>query len=179
MYPALAIAEKFREKDPDGKIIYAGYPGGFEHGVVPKYGYEMVDIDTRWFERGSVKELSKFTWHVLNGIRQARKFLKEFKPDLIIGTGGFVCFPVIFAGKKLGIKCYVHEQNAFPGLSNRTLEKYVRKIFLGFKEGGEYFSDKRSHCKYKLQSSREHALPMDNLSCPALQAGSRKTCFPL
>ncbi len=142
VYPALAIAEKFREKDPDGKIIYAGYPGGFEHGVVPKYGYEMVDIDTRWFERGSVKELSKFTWHVLNGIRQARKFLKEFKPDLIIGTGGFVCFPVIFAGKKLGIKCYVHEQNAFPGLSNRTLEKYVRKIFLGFKEGGEYFSDK-------------------------------------
>ncbi|MBR5740735.1 MAG: UDP-N-acetylglucosamine--N-acetylmuramyl-(pentapeptide) pyrophosphoryl-undecaprenol N-acetylglucosamine transferase, partial [Firmicutes bacterium] len=142
VYPALAIAEKFREKDPDGRIIYAGYPGGFEHGVVPKYGYEMVDIDTRWYERGSVIELLKFGWHVTNGIRQARKFLKEFKPDLIIGTGGFVCFPVIFAGHRLGIRCYVHEQNAFPGLSNRKLEKYVRKIFLGFKEGGEYFTDK-------------------------------------
>ncbi len=142
VYPALAIAEKFREKDPQGKIIYAGYPGGFEHGVVPKYGYEMVDIDTRWYERGSIIELFKFGWHVTNGIRQARKFLKEFKPDLIIGTGGFVCFPVIFAGNRLGIKCYVHEQNAFPGLSNRKLEKYVRKIFLGFREGGEYFSDK-------------------------------------
>ena len=142
VYPALAIAEKFREKDPEGKIIYAGYPGGFEHGVVPKYGYEMVDIDTRWFDKGSVTELIKFGCHVLNGIRQARKFLKEFKPDLIIGTGGFVCFPVIFAGKRLGIKCYIHEQNAFPGLSNRKLEKYVRKIFLGFKEGGEFFNDK-------------------------------------
>ncbi|MBR5739803.1 MAG: UDP-N-acetylglucosamine--N-acetylmuramyl-(pentapeptide) pyrophosphoryl-undecaprenol N-acetylglucosamine transferase, partial [Firmicutes bacterium] len=98
--------------------------------------------DTRWYERGSVIELLKFGWHVTNGIRQARKFLKEFKPDLIIGTGGFVCFPVIFAGHRLGIRCYVHEQNAFPGLSNRKLEKYVRKIFLGFKEGGEYFTDK-------------------------------------
>ncbi len=142
VYPALAIAEKFREKDPQGKIIYAGYPGGFEHGVVPGYGYEMVDIDTRWYERGSLKELIKFGWHVTNGIRQANKFLKDFRPDIIIGTGGFVCFPVIFAGHRLGIKCYVHEQNAFPGLSNRKLEKYVRKIFLGFKEGGEYFNDK-------------------------------------
>ena len=70
-----------------------------------------------------------------NGVLQSRKILKKFKPDLIIGTGGYVCFPVIFSGSKLGIPCYIHEQNAFPGLANRKLEKYVRKIYLGFKEG--------------------------------------------
>ena len=142
VYPAIAIADKFREKDPEVEILYIGYLDGFEKRVVPKAGYEMAEIDTRWVDRSSIKELGLTAYHVGRGIVQARKVLKKFKPDVIIGTGGFVCFPVIFSGHRLGITCYIHEQNAFPGLANRQLEKYVTRVFLGFEEGGEYFNSK-------------------------------------
>ena len=142
VYPAIAIADKFREKDPEGEILYVGYLDGFEKRVVPKAGYKMAEIDTRWVDRSSVKEMGLTAYHVGRGILQARKVLKKFRPDVIIGTGGFVCFPVLFSGHKLGIPCYIHEQNAFPGLANRQLEKYVTRIFLGFEEGGEFFADK-------------------------------------
>ncbi len=141
VYPAIAIADKFREKDPSGEVIYIGYLDGFEKRVVPKAGYELKEIDTRWVDRSSIKELALTAFHVGRGIVQARKVLKEFKPDVIIGTGGYVCFPVIFSGHRLGIPCYIHEQNAFPGLANRQVEKYVKKVFLGFEEGGKYFHD--------------------------------------
>ena len=142
VYPAIAIADKFREKDPEGEILYIGYLDGFEKRVVPNAGYELAEIDTRWVDRSNPKELALTAYHVGRGISQARKVLKKFKPDVIIGTGGFVCFPVIFSGSRLGIPCFIHEQNAFPGLANRKLEKYVDKIFLGFEEGGEFFEDK-------------------------------------
>ena len=142
VYPALAIADKFREKDPEGEVLYIGYMNGFEKGVVPKAGYELAEIDTHWIDRSSLKSLVPAAHHVGRGILQSRTILKEFKPDAIIGTGGYVCFPVIFAGHRLGIPCYIHEQNAFPGLANRRVEGYVRKVFLGFEEGGKYFRDK-------------------------------------
>ena len=142
VYPALAIADKFKEMDPEGEILYIGYKNGFEKNAVPKAGYRLEEIDTRWVSRSNAKEIFSTAYHVVKGIEQSRRILKKFKPDLVIGTGGYVCFPVIFSGHRLGIPCYIHEQNAFPGLANRKLEKYVRKIFLGFKEGGDYFSSK-------------------------------------
>ena len=142
VYPALAIADKFREKDPEGEVLYIGYMNGFEKDVVPKAGYELAEIDTHWIDRSSLKSLVPAAHHVGRGIVQSRKILKEFRPDAIIGTGGYVCFPVIFAGHQLGIPCYIHEQNAFPGLANRRVEGYVKKVFLGFEEGGKYFKDK-------------------------------------
>lgn len=142
VYPALAIADKFREMDPKGEILYIGYRRGFEKTAVPKAGYRLEEIDSRWVSRSNTKEIVLTGYHVGKGIIQSTKILKRFKPDAVIGTGGYVCFPVIFAAHRLGIPCYIHEQNAFPGLANRRLEKYVRKIFLGFKEGGEYFTDK-------------------------------------
>lgn len=142
VYPALAIADKFREMDPEGEILYMGYMNGFEKGVVPKAGYRLAEIDTHWIDRSKITKLAPSAYHVGKGISQSRKILKEFKPDAIIGTGGYVCFPVIFAGHSLEIPCYIHEQNAFPGLANRRVEKYVKKVFLGFEEGGKYFKDK-------------------------------------
>ena len=142
VYPALAIADKFREMDPDGEVIYIGYKNGFEKRAVPKAGYRLEEIDSRWVNRSNAKEIFLTGYHVGNGIIQSTRILKKFRPDAVIGTGGYVCFPVIFAASRLGIPCYIHEQNAFPGLANRRLEKYVRRIFLGFEEGGEYFTDK-------------------------------------
>lgn len=142
VYPAIAIADKFMEKNPENEILYIGYRDGFEKRVVPGAGYRLAEIDTRWVDRSSIKEMFLTAYHVINGIFQAKKVLKDFKPDIIIGTGGYVCFPVIYSAHKLGIPCYLHEQNAFPGLANLKLEKYVEKIFLGFSDAKKYFSDK-------------------------------------
>ena len=142
VYPAIAIADKFREKDPETDILYVGYMYGFEKDVVPKAGYRMEEIDTGWVDRSNPLKIIRTVRDVSRGIRGSRKILKKFRPDAVVGTGGFVCFPVIYAAQKLGIPCFIHEQNAFPGLANRQLEKYVRKIFLGFEEGGEFFKEK-------------------------------------
>ena len=142
VYPAIAIADKFKERDPDCEILYIGYMYGLEKTAVPKAGYELAEIDTSWIDRSNIVRLAHTARYVLIGIRQATKVLKKFRPDFIIGTGGFVCYPVILSGRRMGIPCYIHEQNAFPGLANRRLEKYVNKIFLGFEEGGELFKDK-------------------------------------
>ena len=72
VYPAIAIADKFREKDPDGEILYVGYLDGFEKRVVPKAGYKMAEIDTRWVDRSNIKELGLTAYHVGRGIIQAR-----------------------------------------------------------------------------------------------------------
>lgn len=139
IYPAIAIAQKFIEKDPEGEVLYVGCHEGFEKDLVPKAGLNLKLVDARWIDKKNPYQLLKTSARVMHGIIQARKVISDFKPDAIIGTGGYVCFPVIFAGAKKGIPCFIHEQNAFPGLANRRLEKYVEKVFLGFEEGKEYF----------------------------------------
>lgn len=142
IYPAIAIAQKFIENDPNGEVLYVGCHEGFEQDLVPKAGLNLKLVDARWIDKKNVYQLAKTSVRVCHGIIQAMKVIKDFKPDAIIGTGGYVCFPVIFAGAKRNIPCFIHEQNAFPGLANRKLEKYVKKVFLGFKEGEKYFADK-------------------------------------
>jgi UDP-N-acetylglucosamine--N-acetylmuramyl-(pentapeptide) pyrophosphoryl-undecaprenol N-acetylglucosamine transferase len=71
--------------------------------------------------------------------------MRRFRPDVVIGTGGFVCVPVMYAGHKYGARCYLHEQNAFPGVANKTLEKFAGKVFLGFPEASHYFHHPEKH----------------------------------
>lgn len=145
IYPALAIADKFKEMDQDTQILYIGCSEGIEKDVVPKSGYPMELVDARWLDRVNPKEVIKTGISVSRGVMESLKIIKKFDPDVIIGTGGYVCFPVLVAGHMKKKLCYLHEQNAFPGLANRTLEKYVKNIFLGFKEAGEYFKDPSKH----------------------------------
>lgn len=142
IYPALAIADKFKEMDPGTEILYVGNDEGIEKEVVPKSGYPMELVDARWLDKSSPWQLIKTGARVAKGILEASRVMRKFKPDVVIGTGGYVCFPVIVAGKRFGAKTFLHEQNAFPGLANRTLEKYVNKVFLGFPDAAKYFKDK-------------------------------------
>lgn len=141
IYPALAIADKFKEMDPNTEILYVGNDEGIEKEVVPKSGYPMELVDARWLDKSSPWQLIKTGARVAKGILEASRVMRKFKPDVVIGTGGYVCFPVIVAGKRFGAKTFLHEQNAFPGLANRTLEKYVNKVFLGFPDAAKYFKD--------------------------------------
>ena len=145
IYPAIAIADKIKEMEPDSEILYVGNEVGLEKEIVPKAGYDIKLVDSMWLDRSNPFELIRTLFVNHRGVRQALKIMKEFKPDVVVGTGGFVCVPVVIAGSRYGARCYIHEQNAYPGMANRLLEKSVKKVFMGFGEAGKYFKCPEKH----------------------------------
>ncbi len=145
IYPAIAIADKIKEKEPDSEILYIGNDIGLEKDIVPGTGYPMELVSAKWLDRRNIFKIFDTGFSTMRGIRQAYRIMKKFKPDAVIGTGGFVCVPVMYAAHRYGAKCYLHEQNAYPGVANRTLEKFADKVFLGFPEAGHYFHEPEKH----------------------------------
>lgn len=145
IYPALAIADKFKEMDPENEVLYIGDGNCMESTIVPDHGYEFRPIPAEEVNRSNPLKLAKTAVKNVAGIHEAKKIMKEFRPDIVIGTGGFVSFPVLYAGQSLGAKVYFHEQNAFPGLANRMLEKYASKVFLGFGSATSFFKYPEKH----------------------------------
>lgn len=145
IYPAIAIADKIKEKHPEGEILYVGNEIGLEKDIVPGTGYPLELVSAKWLDRKSPLKLLETGLTTGKGVLQALKIMRKFKPDVVIGTGGFVCVPVVFAGHLYGAKCYLHEQNAYPGVANRVLEKFVDKVFLGFPDAADYFKEPKKH----------------------------------
>ena len=144
IFPALAIADKIMEKDPASDILYIGMNMTMEGKIVPEHGYKFEQIPGRWFEKSPLGML-KLSYAVLKGITKSRKIIRDFEPDCVIGTGGYVSFPVIIASRLEKIPCYIHEQNAFPGSANRNLERFVNKVFLAYPEATSYFKQPQKH----------------------------------
>ena len=144
IYPALAIADKIMEREPDSEILYLGSYDGFEAELVPKRGYEYKIIPVRGIEVGENKFKAVFAAIKRNlaGIRATRKEIKRFKPDMVIGTGGYVSLPVIIAAKTMGIPSCIHEQNSYPGRGNLLMAKFANKILMGFNEASKVFPQK-------------------------------------
>ena len=142
IYPAISIANKIKEGYPDADILFIGTKGGMESNIVPKEGYPMRFITVNYLKRKLSLHNIKSAVVLLKGISEARKIIKDFKPHVVVGTGGFVCGPVVYAASKLKIKTIIHEQNVFPGLTNRILSRYVDKIALSFEEAEKYFKNK-------------------------------------
>ena len=145
IYPAVAIADKIKEKQPDAQILFVGTRKGLEKTLVPKNGYPIEFITVSGFDRRNMLKNIKTAADLVRGLAQAKKIIKEFKPDVVIGTGGYVCGPVVKTAAKMGIRTYIHEQNAFPGMTNKMLEPYVDKVFMGFEKAGEYFKHPDKH----------------------------------
>lgn len=145
IYPAVAIADKIKERYPDSEILFVGTEYGLEKNIVPDNGYPIEFITVSGFDRKHPLKNIEVMKKLSKGNKQARKIIKTFEPDVVIGTGGYVCGPVVRAAHKLGVRTYTHEQNAFPGVTNRLLEKYVEHIFLGFEEAQKYFKHKEKH----------------------------------
>lgn len=145
IYPAIAIADKIKEKEPDSEILYIGNEIGLEKDIVPGTGYPMELVSAKWLDRRNIFKIFDTGFSTMKGVYQASKIMKKFKPDVVIGTGGFVCVPVMYAGHQYGARCYLHEQNAYPGVANKTLEKFVNKVFLGFPDASHYFHEPEKH----------------------------------
>lgn len=137
--PGLAIAKKIIEKNNDAEIIFVGTQRGMETKLVPREGFELRLIRVRGFRRKLTLDTVKAVRDLFLGIMDARKIIKKEKPDLVIGTGGYVCGPVLYQAAKMGIPTLIHEQNAFPGVTNKILSRYVDKVAISFKEAEQFF----------------------------------------
>ena len=143
--PALAIAEIIKKHYPDCEIAFAGNPEKLEAKLVPKAGYKFYSIRIEGFQRQINGENIKRNIHAMACLMKsgprAKAIIKDFDPDLVIGTGGYVSGPVLRAAAKMKKKTAIHEQNAFPGVTNKILAKKVDEVMLTVEEAKKYFPE--------------------------------------
>ena len=142
--PAIAVANILKERDPDTRILFVGAKGGMEEELVPKAGYELRGLPASSFSRKltpkGIAHNVGGVFKILSALNQSRKIIREFKPDVIVGTGGYASFPALFVGGKMGIPTCVHESNAVPGLATRLVAGQVDEILVCFEESGKAYS---------------------------------------
>ena len=142
IYPALAIGEEIKKQDKEAKILYVGKRNSLEEELAKKYNFEFQGIDISGLPR---KKLNKDTvitfYNLMKGLRQCTKILNEFKPDIVIGTGGYVCAPIVFKAQQKNIKTAIQEQNAYPGKTNKILAKKADYVFINFMEAKKYLNN--------------------------------------
>lgn len=136
--PALAIAGRLRELMPDCGILFIGAEGKMEMELVPREGYKIEALKITNISRGKSFDALKHNFETLKNVavstREAKRIIREYKPDAVIGTGGYVCYPVLKAAHDLGVATAVHESNAVPGLTTKLLAEHVNKVMVGFEE---------------------------------------------
>ena len=141
--PAIAVAGRLKELIPDCDILFIGANGHMETELVPREGYNICTLTVTNISRGHDVEALRHNIETIKNvavsIREAKKILREFKPDVVVGTGGYVCYPVIIAAEDLGIPCAVHESNAVPGLTTKMLADRVERIMVGFPDSAEHY----------------------------------------
>ena len=138
--PALAIAEKIKKEEKDSVIEFVGTKKGLETKLIPKEGYEIHYVHVEGIKRKLTLENIKAAAEAVTSVFEARRIIKKFKPDIVIGTGGYVCWPVLRAAAMMNIPTAVHESNAFPGVTTKMLAKYVDRILLNFEESKKYLT---------------------------------------
>ena len=141
--PAIAVANIFRERHPDSKILFIGAKGHMEEQLVPKAGYELKCLNIAGLVRGksfsAMKKNVKTVSNTVKAVNACKKIIREFQADVIIGTGGYACFPALMAGTLMKIPTCVHESNAMPGLTTRMLADRVDRMLVCFPESAKRY----------------------------------------
>lgn len=144
--PALAAAGEIRERFPDAEILFIGTKDKMEAKLVPAAGFKFKTIEISGFYRQlSLKNIKRnlvTLSHLLSSSKEAKKIILDFKPDVVVGFGGYVSGPVVRMAAKLGIHTAIHEQNAYPGITNKALAKEVDKVMLTVEKAKEYLEAK-------------------------------------
>jgi len=142
IYPAIAIAEKLMQEDKRTKCLYIGAKRGIEKDIVPNSGIPFKQIDVAPLNKKISFKIISSLFQVMKGHIQAYRYIKAFNPDVIVGTGGYVTGPVVLVGALMGIPCTIHEQNAFPGMANKILSRFVSSVMVTFEDASDYFKTK-------------------------------------
>lgn len=139
IYPAIGIAKELMELNPETDVVFIGGADRLESTLVPQHGFRFLPISVAGFPR-------KLTWRwipvlckVCSGLVKSLALLRDLKPSVVVGTGGYVCGPVLFAAVLLSIPTVIQEQNAAPGLTNRILARWTKAIYLAFETAGTHF----------------------------------------
>ncbi|MBN6887066.1 UDP-N-acetylglucosamine--N-acetylmuramyl-(pentapeptide) pyrophosphoryl-undecaprenol N-acetylglucosamine transferase [Cytobacillus horneckiae] len=139
IYPALALIREIQKNDKNAEFLYIGTQSGLESSIVPRENIPFQSIHITGFKRKLSFDNVKTVIRFIKGVKDSKKILKDFNADIVIGTGGYVCGPVVYAAAKLGIPTIVHEQNSVPGLTNKFLSRYVDKVAVCFDEAASFF----------------------------------------
>ena len=140
--PAIAIANYIKEKEPDSQFLFVGTQHGLEKNLVPRYGYDIEFIDVLGLKRSLSAENLKVFIKYIKSIRDSARIIKSFRPDIVIGTGGYVCTPVVKAAMNKRIPTLIHEQNVFPGLAIKMLSQNADVTAISFPQTREMLKAK-------------------------------------
>lgn len=158
IYPALGIIDKIKEREPDSEILYIGTANRMEKDIVPGLGIKYVGIEMYGLSKNILRDI-KVAFLILKNEKKIKKIIDEFKPDVVVGTGGYVTYPVIKAAKAKGVKTFIHEQNSIPGKSNRALARLADKVGVSFRDSIHYFDEEKTVFTGNPCSERALAIP--------------------
>jgi UDP-N-acetylglucosamine--N-acetylmuramyl-(pentapeptide) pyrophosphoryl-undecaprenol N-acetylglucosamine transferase len=139
LFPGIAVAEEFLSRDPANQVLFVGTERGIEARAVPAAGYRLELISAAGIRgKGRLSQI-KGGMMMLYGYAQSRKILKSFRPDMVLGVGGYASLPMMLAAKGMQIPRYIHEQNAIPGMTNKVLARFADRVFVTLEESEKYF----------------------------------------
>ncbi len=141
--PAIAVANMWKEQHPDSDILFIGAKDRMEEELVPKAGYRLVTIPASGMSRGknlkALRHNLQALGYVLQSVGRCKKIIRDFKADVVVGTGGYASFPALYAASLLGVPTCVHESNAMPGLTTRMIARRADKVLVCFPESKKYY----------------------------------------
>ena len=145
IYPAIAVARLFQQRQPGCSILFIGAEDGMENKIVPREGFRLETLKISNFQRkltpAAIAHNLQTAAHLSESRRKVRRILTGFCPDIVIGTGGYASFPALREGARLSIPTMVHESNAVPGLTTRMVEKYMDRIMVSFEDSRASYHD--------------------------------------
>ncbi|MFO7262845.1 MAG: undecaprenyldiphospho-muramoylpentapeptide beta-N-acetylglucosaminyltransferase [Bacillaceae bacterium G1] len=144
IYPALAVGREWLRMSPENEVMYIGTRRGLENEIVPKAGFSFATIEIKGFKRSFSLDNLQTVRLFFRGVRVAKGLLREFRPDVVLGTGGYVAGPVLVAAHQLNIPVAIHEQNVIPGLTNRFLSRYASLIAVSFPGTERHFPARKT-----------------------------------
>ena len=144
LFPALAIAEGIKKRYLNSEISFMGTPKGLEAKVIPQKGYPLFYLSVVGLKRGLNLSILKVIFFLMKSLVEAFKILRQLKPEVVIGTGGYVSAPAVLAASLMRIPTFIQEQNSFPGMTTRILSLFAKKVFLAYEESKKYFLLKKN-----------------------------------
>jgi len=144
LFPAIAIAQEFQRRGSTQAIQFIGSASGIEAQVLPRAGYLLQTVDIKGFAGKRLLKKIESLASILPSVLRARRLLRAFKSDIVIGVGGYISFPAVMAGRMLGLPVVLHEQNSVPGLCNRLLGFWSQRIFVTYAESMRFFAARKT-----------------------------------
>jgi UDP-N-acetylglucosamine--N-acetylmuramyl-(pentapeptide) pyrophosphoryl-undecaprenol N-acetylglucosamine transferase len=168
LFPAIALAEQLKYEEPQSEILFVGTERGLEARMLPELGWPLETIDMSGYAGQGVMAKVMVLGKLMKSLMQSRKILQHFQPDVVVGVGGYASVPALLSAKTLGVPYLVHEQNAWPGMANRLLGRWAKRVCLSLAE-----ADRAFHRSATVLTGNPVRSTMEN--CPSID--DDKTCL--